>query len=62
MCLDWIQNQKKFAGTSLAVQWLGLHASTTGGMGLIPSRRTKIPHAVRSKETTKKEICRPVVL
>ena len=30
---------------SLVVQWLGLHASTTGGSGLIPGQRTKIPHA-----------------
>ena len=33
------------AGTSLVVQWLKLHASTAGGTGLIPPRRTKIPHA-----------------
>ena len=32
-------------GTSLAVQWLGLHASTAGGTGLIPGRGTKIPQA-----------------
>ena len=30
-------------GTSLAVQWLRLHASNTGGSG--PCWRTKIPHA-----------------
>ena len=34
-------------GTSLAVQWLRVHASTAGGMGLIPGQGTKIPHAVR---------------
>ena len=34
-------------GTSLAVQWLRLHASTTGGMGLIPGGGTKILCAVR---------------
>ena len=34
-------------GTSLAVQWLRLHASTAGGMGSIPGRGTKIPHAAR---------------
>ena len=33
-------------GDSLAVQWLGLHASTAGGMGLIPGRGTKIPQTV----------------
>ena len=33
-------------GPSLAVQWLGLRASTAGGTGLIPGQGTKIPHAV----------------
>ena len=32
-------------GTSLAVQWLRLHASTAGGTGSIPSWGTKIPPA-----------------
>ena len=35
----------KSVGTSPAVQWLRLHASTAGGEGLIPGRGTKIPHA-----------------
>ena len=30
---------------SLAVQWLGLWASTAGGLGLIPGQGTKIPQA-----------------
>ena len=29
-------------GTSRVVQWLGLCASTVGGMGSIPGRETKI--------------------
>ena len=33
-------------GTSPAVQWLRLHASTAGGVGSIPGQGTKIPHAV----------------
>ena len=33
--------------TSLAVQQLGLGASTAGGTGSIPSQGTKFPHAVR---------------
>ena len=33
-------------GASLVVQWLRLHASTAGGMGLIPGWETKIPRAV----------------
>ena len=34
-------------GTSLAVQWLGLHASNAGGVGSVPGRGTKIPHAAQ---------------
>ena len=34
-------------GTSLAVRWLGLHASSAGGMASIPGRGTKIPQATR---------------
>ena len=34
-------------GTSLAVQWLKLHPSNVGGMGLIPGQGTNIPHALR---------------
>ena len=33
-------------GTSLVVQWLRLGASDARGMGLIPGRGTKIPHAL----------------
>ena len=36
---------KKKVSSSLAVQWLGLCASTAGGMGSIPGQETKIPHA-----------------
>ena len=32
-------------GNSLTFRWLGLHASSAGGTGSIPSRGTKIPHA-----------------
>ena len=31
-------------GTSLVVQWLGLHTSNAGGTGLISGRGTKILH------------------
>ena len=34
-------------GTSLAVQQLGLRASTAGGAGSIPGRGTKTLHAAR---------------
>ena len=33
------------SGTSLAVQWLRLHTSTAGGVGLILGRGNKIPQA-----------------
>ena len=39
------------------VQWLRFHAPNTGGMGLIPGRGIKIPHAAgHSQETTKTKI------
>ena len=38
--------------TSLAVQQLRSHASKAGGVGLIPARRTKIPHATRHGQKT----------
>ena len=39
-CGVWINR------TCLVVQWLRLHVSSAGGMGLIPGWRTKMPHAV----------------
>ena len=42
-------------GTSLAVQWLRLHASIAGGAGSIPDRGTKIPHAMRCSQKKKKK-------
>ena len=44
-CHIWNKNWgtlKIFGGTSLAVQWLRLHASTAGGTGTIPGQRTGI--------------------
>ena len=38
-------------GNSLAVQWLGLQASTAGGSGLIPGLGTQIPQAVRKRNS-----------
>ena len=37
-----------YSGTSLVVQWLRLHTSNAGGMGLIPGGGTKIPHVAQS--------------
>ena len=36
---------KYYSGTSLVVQWLGLHASNAGGMDLISGWGIKIPRA-----------------
>ena len=38
---------KRDEGTSLAVQWLRLRASSAGRAGSIPGGGTKIPHAVQ---------------
>ena len=40
-------------GTSLTVQWLKLHASTSGGAGLIPGQGTKILHAAQRGQKVK---------
>ena len=34
-------------GSSLAVQWLGLCASTARGLGLFPGRGNKLPQAMQ---------------
>ena len=44
-------SSKPSIGPSSAVQWLGLHASTTGGLGLTPDRGTRaacFSHSVMS--------------
>ena len=40
-------------GTSLAVQWLRLHTSTSVGTVSIPGRETKILHAVPRSQKKK---------
>ena len=42
-------------GTSLAIQWLRLHASTPRGAGSIPGWGTKIPHAATKKFKNKEK-------
>ena len=37
------EGRKISFGTSMVVQWLRLHISTAGGMGLIPGWGTKVP-------------------
>ena len=43
-------SKRSLGGTSLAVQWLRLGASTAGGMGSIPGWGTKILHAPQPKK------------
>ena len=57
MVLNIMTHQRNESRTSLAVQWLRLHASTAGGLGSIPGWVTKIPHAhgaAKKKKTEKK--------
>ena len=42
-------------GNSLAVQWLGLQASTAGNTGSVPGWGTKIPHAMWQPKTEKEK-------
>ena len=48
------RSQRCEVGTSLAVQWLGLRASTAGGMGSIPGQGIKIPHATQHSQSEEK--------
>ena len=49
----FFRKSKPIIGNYLTVQWLGLHASTAGGTGLIPDQGTKIPHAMRCGQKKK---------
>ena len=51
-----MKSSRNGLGTSLAVQRLRLRASTAGGVGLIPGRGAKIPHATRHSQKKKKEM------
>ena len=44
---------KDTPGTSLAIQWLGLHASNVEDTGSIPGWGTKIPHTMWPKKKKK---------
>ena len=43
----------RLARDFLAVQWLRLHTSIAGGIGLIPGLGTKIPHATQHSQKNK---------
>ena len=51
----YVESKKVNFGTSLAVQWLRLRASTAGGLGSIPGWGAKILHAVHRGQKKKKE-------
>ena len=50
----------KLLGNSLEIQWLGFHACTAEGSGLIPGWGTKIPQAAQHSQ--KKEQLIPFTL
>ena len=61
MCRKQLLILKDNSGTSLAVQWLRLFASTARVVGLIPGQRTKthMPHGVvkeKKKKNSESEI------
>ena len=45
--------EKELGQNTQSVKWLGLHASSEGGAGLIPGQGTRIPHTTTT--TTKVE-------
>ena len=47
--------RNKNLGTSLAVQWLRLCTSNSGGTGLIRGQGTKIPYAAQHSQRIKKQ-------
>ena len=48
-----LKQKRDITGTSLAVQWLGLRASTAGVMGSTSGRGSKITHAMRRRPKKK---------
>ena len=57
--LQWIIKKRPLTrGTSLSVQWLGLHTSSAGDVGSIPDWGTKISYATQCHPPKKNEVCR----
>ena len=52
---DAVDLKKSSPGTSLAVQWLRHHVSTSGDTGSIPGQWIKIPCAECSQKLEKKQ-------
>ena len=55
------KKKNPLSGTSLAVQWLRLHASTAEGAGSIPGLGTKTPHVCRGREKQQQHCLRGAV-
>ena len=55
-------NNLKSLENSLAVQWLGLHASTAGGTVSIPGQGTKIMHAMGCGKKKKKNLAEDLII
>ena len=47
--------------TSLVVQWVGLHASTTRDVGSIPGQGTEIPHGTRCRKKNYKKNLKEII-
>ena len=56
-----LQLKKNYCGTFLQVQWLGLRASTAGGIGSALGQGTKILHATRPKKKKRERMYQQVI-
>ena len=54
LVVSLVKNHVEHSGNSLVVQWLGLGASTAGGLGSIPGWGTKISQATQCSPPKKK--------
>ena len=52
----WIVWKYNITGTSLAIQWLGLHTSTSGSSCLIAGQGIKVSQAAQHDQKTKQEV------
>lgn len=52
--IHFLASKMRIRRTSLAAQWLGLHAASVGGVGLIPGWRARshMPHGVAKESKT----------
>ena len=55
VCSVWLPQECNLLGTSLAVQWLGLHSNNAGSVGSIPGLGNQILSDVAKKKKKKKK-------